>query len=305
MPLIKPFAQLPLMKIRNVKVDLPLSRRVSVVRSTGIPAKTDPAHFVQTMLDWEARMGTTHAVLAGMMLMTGTAEVDDVIDGFETFHRIYDKVAPFMQNCTLTELERFTTFLKGKLNFAPFYPDFYLGLKSFEANLDGADKIVGDCVVCAAIYDLLYSQAGGIAGAGFRVIDLHTRAYLPDLNYNFEIGSDEQPQEYLRFKPVQSTTPYLFSSMFSFLTVASLLSIIMFVRVETGGKANYKLLSADKLAFLMNWLECAEAINPYHICIYFNKENVYEATGKKGEAALQGTVVDELMGFVGQQIIVA
>ncbi len=303
MPLIKPFAELPLMKIRNVKVDLSLSRRINVVRSTGLPAKTDPTHFVKTMLDWESRIGTTHAALAGMMIMSDATEIDNIIDGFETFHRIYDQVIPFIQNRTVAELEQFTEFLKGKLRFVPFTPNFHLGLKSFEANLNGEDKIVGDCVVCAAIYALLYSLAGKLAGAGTRVGDLHTQAYLHSDKLVFDAGQ-MQKKVYINLTPLSPKSPYIYSSVFSFLTLGFLMAVMPYVRNKLPNNSDMKFLAPDDAAFVLNWLECAEAINPYHLYLYFNKQDLYKDLGREVEAAQLDPVISELMVLDRQHKVV-
>jgi len=295
---IKALTELPLLRFRNVPSGLSLAQKKVFVRNDGLPPIENPQHFVQTMQRWEQTLGTTYAALGGMVMMSGSPHIDQIIEGFETFNFLCLTLSPLLGGTTIDHLQALFNGISEKLVFEPAWPNLLEGLNNFEDNLAG-DGInyakVGDCVVCAAIFSLLYSFAGGLAGEAHRINNPHTTAFLEPHGYYYEGAGDK------RLLPLDQRAPLVISGLFSFIANMTLMN---FVSQVQGNNINaIKTLPKEKLEYLLSMLNCAEAINPYHLFLYNYKELVLAGLGRLEEADF--SEIYEALGNFGQRPVKA
>lgn len=98
---------------------LTLKEKARFVRHDGLPAIENPQHFVATMQRWEQVLGTTYASLGGMVMMSGSPSVDQIIEGFETFHYLCQRLSPLLAGTSRDHLQVLFDGVSEKLIFEP------------------------------------------------------------------------------------------------------------------------------------------------------------------------------------------
>jgi hypothetical protein len=255
-----------------------LKEKAALVSREGLPPIADPEKFVQTMLRWEQAMGTTYAALSGMLMASGTDTVDGVIEGFETFNYLCLQLEPYLKGDDQAKIENLCAAVKDRLVFVPAVTGLLNGMDVFENNLDGnLQEGVGDCVVCSAIFALLYSFAGGQAGAANRFVNNHTSAYLHPSGQCFDASNS-----YLAW-PLKKDYRLFIGSLFAFITPLTISFVIDLVVAWRRQYDDLKLVPPDELDIFFSRMQCAAAVNPYNTLLYQN-DIVLEGTQKPEES---------------------
>ncbi len=295
---VKAISELPLLRFRNVPSNLTLARKQSFVRDDGLPAIENPQNFVQTMARWEQTLGTTYASLGGMVMMSGSPSVDQVIEGFEVFHGICQRLSPFLTGTTLEHAQALFEEIKTRLIFEPDMPSMLEGLQNFDYNLNSQYYLtVGDCVVCTAIFGLLFSHAGGLVGEAHAINSLHTTTFLEPYEYCYESAKSTVLGNEVSLRPMTQNKPLVISGILSFFSTMTVMATLkVFSDTFMIGT-----LPKTKLEEMLQYLACAEAVNPYHLEIYKKRADLLCALGRWREAKFDH--IYEALGSFGQRTV--
>jgi hypothetical protein len=165
-------------------------------------------HFISQLGKIEFVHGTVDAVVIGLLVASGVEDADKISKGYSNFcqvrQQIIDKIWLDRDKDILEILdETVTPFMQVSTR----QKSFFVGLENFAANLNGENRKVGSCVVCAAIKSLLLTvllRAAGISSyvrkdenyVGKR--HYFVIAILDNKRYKFDAV-----REKLQFKPTQ------------------------------------------------------------------------------------------------------
>ncbi|MCX5750890.1 MAG: hypothetical protein NT099_04390 [Candidatus Saganbacteria bacterium] len=287
-----------LLRLRNVKREATPEQAKQAVARDFKRMKSSPEEFCCTLKKWEEELGTTHAVLGGLLVVGSMVEGpwnDGVsfvrsLEGFELFEQICQRLDPLLNVEGVSDLERLYAKIKDGLIFRGASTNVYLGLQSFLANLDGGKERVGNCIVIAALFSLLVLRGGGMAGEGRGLGTTHSHAYFQKQKFLYDLAEGLHRPNLV---PLRPDTGIILSGAFSF--VATLLCFRTAMTLELGNLRHLSNIPKSQLNKFLCLLDFVEALNPYCSGIYELRSRIYMRLGKTGQEA-DNTEIANAMG---------
>lgn len=259
-PGLKIIKDLRLFSIRNHPLRSGLRECKELIKNRDIPDVSGaPQAFTDSLAGLEDNLGTSRAVLIGLIASRRKASKEDALEGLDSFERIKERMPQKREDDPEKDLLSLFDLAATFLSFSRVQNDFLQTLSIYEANLAGEALETGNCINCSGLFALLAASLGHLSAEFHPINSYHNSTYFPESGLYFdmqEIGAGlydhplgiELPGEGVR------------SSLFSL--VSSALALDVFLSLKMGA------YSRDDIEIMYNQLECAEAVNPFYINIY-------------------------------------